>query len=41
MVYVVVEEVVPETQEGDYGDMATLALMVGFVVMMSLDVALG
>ncbi len=41
MVFVVVEEVVPETQEGEYGDMATMALMVGFAFMMALDVALG
>ncbi len=41
MVYVVVEEVVPETRQGPYGDMATLALMLGFALMMSLDVGLG
>lgn len=41
MVYVVIEEVVPEFQHGDYADMGTIALMVGFVVMMFLDVALG
>lgn len=41
MVYVVVEEVIPETREGPYGDMATLALMLGFALMMSLDVGLG
>ncbi len=40
MVYVVVEEVIPETREGPYGDMATLALMLGFALMMSLDVGL-
>lgn len=41
MVYVVIEEVVPEVQQGDYADMSTLALVVGFVIMMTLDVALG
>lgn len=41
MVYVVVEELIPETQMGDDTDLATLCLMVGFVVMMTLDVALG
>lgn len=41
MVYVVVEEVIPEVQVGDYADMSTLALMVGFVIMMTLDIALG
>ncbi len=41
MVYVVIEEVVPEFQDGEYADMGTIALMLGFVVMMTLDVALG
>jgi ZIP family zinc transporter len=33
--------VIPESQSGGNADGATLASMVGFVVMMSLDVALG
>jgi ZIP family zinc transporter len=41
MIFVVIEEVVPETQQGDNGDFATLCAMLGFVVMMSLDVGLG
>lgn len=41
MIFVVVEEVVPESQRGENGDIATLGLMVGFTVMMILDVALG
>lgn len=41
MIFVVVEEVVPETQQDKYTDIATLGLILGFVVMMSLDVALG
>lgn len=41
MVYVVVEEVIPETQRGKYTDYATMGLVAGFVVMMILDVALG
>jgi zinc transporter ZupT len=41
MIYVVVEEVIPESQSGGNADGATLASMVGFVIMMSLDVALG
>jgi ZIP family zinc transporter len=41
MVYVVIEEVVPETQRDKYTDSATLGLIGGFVVMMILDVALG
>ena len=41
MIYVVIEEVVPETQQDKYTDMATLGFIGGFIVMMSLDVALG
>lgn len=41
MIYVVVEEVIPETQRDKYTDIATLGFMVGFVIMMSLDVGLG
>ena len=41
MVYVVVEELIPESQRAGNVDLATLSLMVGFVVMMILDVALG
>jgi zinc transporter, ZIP family len=41
MIYVVVEEVVPESQSGGHADSATLGAMVGFAVMMTLDVALG
>lgn len=41
MVFVVVEEVVPEAQRSGNADLATLAFMIGFTVMMSLDVALG
>lgn len=41
MIYVVVEEVIPETQGGKHGHLATLGVMLGFVLMMSLDVALG
>ena len=41
MIYVVVEEVIPETQRDKYTDLATLGFMGGFVVMMTLDVALG
>lgn len=39
MVFVVVEEVVPEAQASGHGDAATLGLIVGFVLMMCLDVA--
>lgn len=41
MIFVVVEEVIPESQRGGNTDFATLGAMVGFAVMMFLDVALG
>jgi ZIP family zinc transporter len=41
MIYVVVEEVIPETQRDKYTDIATLGFIGGFIVMMVLDVALG
>lgn len=41
MIYVVIEEVVPEAQQDKYTDIATLGFIGGFLVMMSLDVALG
>lgn len=41
MIFVVVEEVVPESQCGGNNDLATMGTMVGFAVMMLLDVALG
>lgn len=41
MIYVVVEEVIPETQRDKYTDFATLGFIGGFIVMMSLDVGLG
>jgi ZIP family zinc transporter len=41
MIFVVVEEVIPETQQDKNTDIATLGLIGGFIVMMTLDVALG
>ena len=41
MVFVVVEEVVPEAQASGNGDAATMGVMSGFVLMMCLDVAFG
>ena len=41
MIYVVIEEVVPETQQDQYTDTSTIGFILGFVVMMVLDVALG
>ena len=37
----VVEEVIPETQQDKYTDIATMGFMAGFIIMMSMDVALG
>ncbi|MBN8702624.1 MAG: ZIP family metal transporter [Bacteroidetes bacterium] len=41
MIYVVVEEVIPETQRDKYTDRSTLGLIIGFIIMMALDVGLG
>ena len=41
MIFVVIEEVIPESQRGGNTDLATLGGMLGFAVMMTLDVALG
>jgi ZIP family zinc transporter len=41
MIFVVVEEVIPETQRDRYTDFATLGFIGGFLVMMALDVGLG
>lgn len=41
MIFVVAEEVIPESQSSGNGDLATMGLIVGFAVMMVLDVALG
>jgi len=41
MIFVVVEELIPEAQAEKNADLATIGTMVGFAVMMSLDVALG
>ena len=41
MIFVVVEEVVPEAQDSGNADAATMGSILGFVVMMTLDVALG
>jgi ZIP family zinc transporter len=41
MIYVVVEELIPESQLEKNTDVATIGAMVGFAVMMTLDVALG
>lgn len=41
MFFVVVEELIPESQSGNHGDLATLGALLGFALMMLLDVALG
>lgn len=41
MIYVVVEEVIPETQRDKFTDIATMGFIIGFTIMMILDVALG
>ena len=41
MIYVVVEELIPESQLEKHTDVATVGAMLGFAVMMTLDVALG
>ena len=41
MIYVVVEELIPEMSEGKHSNVATICFMVGFAIMMTLDVALG
>jgi len=41
MIFVVVEEVIPETQQDKYTDIATMGFIIGFIIMMSMDVGLG
>jgi zinc transporter, ZIP family len=41
MIFVVIEELIPESQLGKHTDIATAFTLVGFAVMMALDVALG
>ena len=41
MIYVVVEELIPESQTGQHSNIGTIGVAIGFVLMMVLDVALG
>ena len=41
MIFVVVEEVIPEAQQDKFTDIATMGFIVGFIIMMILDVSLG
>ena len=41
MIYVVVEELIPESQAGEHSNIGTIGVAIGFVLMMILDVGLG
>ena len=41
MLYVVVEELIPEMSQGKHSNVGTIFFAVGFSIMMTLDVALG
>lgn len=41
MIFVIVEELIPESQKGKYPTLGTISLIIGFIVMMVLDVTLG
>jgi len=41
MIFVVVEELIPESQTGNETDLSTIGAMLGFATMMLLDVSLG
>ena len=41
MIYVVVEELIPESQSGEHSNIGTIGVAIGFVIMMILDVGLG
>lgn len=41
MIYVVVEELIPEANQGEHSNLGTIGVMAGFLIMMILDVALG
>ena len=41
MIFVVAEEVIPSSQEEGNKDLAVMSLMIGFTLMMILDVSLG
>ncbi len=41
MIYVVVEELIPEAQSGKHTEIGTIGVSIGFIIMMILDVALG
>lgn len=41
MIYVIVEELIPESQHGDHSNVATISFAIGFALMMILDIVLG
>ena len=41
MFYVVIEELIPETSQGEHSNLGTIGFAIGFVLMMVLDVVLG
>ena len=41
MIYVVIEELIPETQEGKHSNLSTIGFTIGFIIMMILDITLG
>jgi ZIP family zinc transporter len=41
MVYVVIEELIPEASEGKHSNLSTIGFAIGFVLMMILDVVMG
>ena len=41
MIYVVVEELIPEMSEGNHSNIGTISFALGFILMMALDVGLG
>ena len=41
MIYVVVEELIPDAQSGEHSNLSVIGVTLGFVLMMILDVALG
>ena len=41
MMYVVVEELIPETSQGSHTNLSTIGFALGFVLMMAMDVLLG
>ena len=41
MIYVVIEELIPESQEGEHSNIGTIGFSIGFILMMILDITLG